>query len=84
MASTKVMDTKERDEFFNTQWSKALGMYIGLSTSMPDKGWDIADQKLIVQGLGMLIGIINDMREIDINQRAEIESLKACLQMKEK
>ena len=74
-----VLNTKERNEFFEAHWPVAMKLFIAMSLA-PEK---IPLPKLM-EALGHMMSIVNDLREVDVNQQAEIASLKACLQMKEK
>lgn len=74
-----VLNTKERNEFFDTHWPVAMKMFIAMSLQ-PEK---IPLPKLM-EALGHMMSIVNDLREVDVNQQAEIASLKACMNLKEK
>ena len=77
--NSKINDVESRNEWFETHWPQALAMAIGMSLQPRQ----IPVDKLM-EALMHVISIVNDMRLVDKAQQAEIASLKACMQMKEK
>lgn len=80
--NTKMVESvEERNEFFDTHWPTAMIHFVGMT--LREKEWTASEAKDLVKGLGHLMCIINDMREVDKQQQAEIASLKACMNLKE-
>lgn len=75
----KVANTDERNEWFNTHWPQALRMFIAMTLFPKQQPLD-----KLMEALGHMVSIVSDMREVDLKQQAEIESLKALLKMGEK
>ena len=70
----------ERDRFFLTHWPEAHRKFVNMTCK---DNWTGKDAKDLVSAIGHLMVMINDMRGIELQYRAEIAALNALNKMKE-
>jgi len=81
-SSECISNPAARDRFFELDWPEVKDKYIRMLTAKHEN-LDKENVSELIKSIGLMMVIISDMRTVELEQRAEIASLKILAKMKE-